>query len=70
MVHYIGYIALGLNLLSMSMKRMCYLRVLSLLANSLYIIYGSLIDAPPVIIGCTIAVGLHSFHLYKLWRER
>lgn len=62
----IGYAALVINLYSMSTKGEYKLRLISLIANIGYIIYGVLISALPIIIGCTIAVFLHGFHLRRL----
>jgi len=61
----LGYTALVINLLSMSMGNVFKLRILSALANAIYIVYGILIYALPIVIGCSIAVALHSFHIYK-----
>lgn len=66
MIHILGYVALAMNLLSMAMKEMLTLRVLSAVANFIYIIYGVFLDAPPVIIGGAIAVCIHCYHIYKL----
>ena len=62
----IGYAALVINLYSMSTKGEYKLRLISLIANMGYILYGVLISAAPIIIGCTIAVFLHGFHLRRL----
>lgn len=62
----IGYLGLVLNLYSMSKSGEYKLRLFSLIANIVYIIYGVLIAANPVIVGCIIAVGLHAYHLRKL----
>ncbi|WP_456440431.1 hypothetical protein [Psychroserpens sp.] len=62
----IGYGALIINLYSMSTKGEYKLRLISLIANLGYIFYGVLISATPVIIGCTIAVFLHAYHLRRL----
>ncbi|MCD9854498.1 hypothetical protein LUD75_07260 [Epilithonimonas sp. JDS] len=70
MVQIIGYAALTLNLISMSMKSVLYLRVCSLIANAIYIVYGVLMNAPPVFIGCSIGVLLHSYYIYKIMRSR
>lgn len=70
MVQIIGYAALTLNLISMSMKNILYLRVCSLTANAIYIVYGVLMNAPPVFIGCSIGVLLHSYYIYKIMRLR
>lgn len=69
MIHYIGYIALILNLTSMSMRHMVYLRFLSLLANILYFLYGILLQAPPIIVGCGIAAMIHGFQLCMIYKK-
>tara|TARA_B110000046_G_scaffold12667_1_gene12503 strand:- start:7709 stop:7945 length:237 start_codon:yes stop_codon:yes gene_type:complete len=62
----IGYAALVINLYSMSTKGEYKLRLISLIANTGYILYGVLISAAPIIVGCTIAVFLHGFHIRRL----
>ncbi len=62
----IGYIALIINLYSMSVKGEYKLRLISALANVVYIFYGILLVAYPIIIGCSIAVGLHIYRLKNL----
>lgn len=66
MIHLIGYFALVLNLISMAMKSALHLRVFSLVANAIYIVYGILLQAPPFIIGCSIAVIIHAFRIRQL----
>ncbi|WP_109300003.1 hypothetical protein [Aquimarina sp. AU474] len=62
----IGYAALVINLYSMSTKGEYKLRLISLIANIGYILYGALITATPIIVGCTIAVLLHGYHIRRL----
>jgi len=62
----IGYVALIFNLYSMSTKGEYKLRLISLIANIFYIFYGTLISATPVIVGCTIAVFIHAYHIRRL----
>lgn len=62
----IGYTALVINLYSMSTKGEYKLRLISLIANTGYILYGALISATPIIVGCTIAVLLHGYHIRRL----
>ena len=66
----IGYGALVINLYSMSVKGEYKLRLFSLIANAFYIFYGIIISANPVIIGCTIAVFLHAYHIRRLWIKK
>ncbi|WP_299276405.1 hypothetical protein [uncultured Psychroserpens sp.] len=62
----IGYAGLVINLYSMSTKGEYKLRLISLIANIIYILYGALIAATPIIVGCIIAVLLHGYHLRRL----
>ncbi len=62
----IGYGALIINLYSMSTKGEYKLRIISLIANAIYVLYGALISATPVIVGGTIAVFLHAYHIKRL----
>jgi len=68
MTNVIGYIGLFLNLSSMAMKEVLYLRVLSLYI--IYVIYGLLLHATPFIIGCAIAVGIHIYHIHKIFKSK
>lgn len=68
-IHLIGYVGLILNLTSMAMKDVLHLRWFSLVANVVYIIYGILLSSPPFIIGCSIAVIIHSYHIFKIKSE-
>ncbi len=70
MVHIIGYIALLLNTFSMTMKNLLYLRVVSLIANLIYIFYGILLGVPPMIVGCALAILIHSYRIFKLQKEK
>ena len=62
----VGYLGLALNLYSMYTKGEYKLRIFSVIANIIYIIYGVLIAAMPIIVGCTIAVILHVYRLRNL----
>lgn len=62
----IGYAALVINLYSMSTKGEYKLRLISLIANAGYILYGILMGASPIIMGGTIAVLLHGYHIRRL----
>lgn len=59
----VGYLALVTNLYSMTRADVFLLSVYSFIANFIYIIYGVLISAYPIIIGCSIAVVLHLYHI-------
>jgi len=65
-INAIGYIGLIINLYSMSVKGEYKLRLISTIANTVYIVYGILLNAYPIIIGCSIAVLLHIYRLKNL----
>lgn len=67
MIDLIGYIGLTMNLLSMTMKDILWLRWFSIVANSIYICYGIMLGAMPFIIGCSIAVCIHIYHLIIMY---
>ena len=66
----IGYLALSINLYSMSVKGEQKLRIISAIANSFFVIYGSMIVAMPIIIGSSIAVCLHTYHIIRIAKEK
>lgn len=68
-VHLLGLAALGLSLLAMMMKNILILRIFSAAANFIYIIYGYLLGAPPLVIGGAIVIVIHGFHIRKLMRN-
>jgi hypothetical protein len=65
-VHLLGLVALFFSLLGMTMKNILTLRIFSASGNFIYIIYGLLIGAPPLIIGGAIVVVIHGYHIHKL----
>ncbi len=65
-INIIGYSALVVNLYSMSVKGEYKLRLISAIANFIYILYGILLSAFPIIIGCSVAVVLHLYRLNRL----
>jgi hypothetical protein len=61
-----GYLALSINLYSMTLKGEERLRFFSVIANAIYVLYGILLGAIPLILGCSLAVILHVYRLKKL----
>ena len=66
MIHLVGLVALGFTLLAMSMKNILILRILSAIANFIYIIYGVLLGSPPLVVGGGIVIVIHGYHIYRL----
>ncbi len=62
----LGYIALGLSLLSMTMKTMIWLRVLHATSCLVYLIYGYSIAAWPIAVGGLLLFCIHAYHLIYL----
>lgn len=69
-VDFIGYTALVINLTSMAMKNVLLLRGFSAVANFIYVIYGIILGAMPIVIGCSIAVSLHTYHILKNYKSK
>lgn len=65
----LGYSALVINLFSMSMADVAKLRILSIIANSIYVVYGFFLGATPLVVGGSIAVSLHTYRLIQLKRQ-
>ena len=70
MIHILGYVAITINLYAMSRKNVMTLRVLSVIANTIYTIYGVLLNSPPLIIGGIIVVSIHLYQIRNLKKER
>jgi hypothetical protein len=66
MTEFIGYFALGLGILAMSMKRIFMLRFIHGLSAFAYLIYGFFIEANPVILAGVVFILIHTFHIYQL----
>lgn len=62
----IGYTVLIIHLYSMYVKGEYKLRLISLIANVGYVLYGILISSAPLIVGCIITVFLHGYHIKRL----
>ncbi|MEO9476145.1 MAG: hypothetical protein ABJG41_11435 [Cyclobacteriaceae bacterium] len=66
---WIGYLALGLGILAISMKRMFLLRIVHALSAIGYLIYGILIEASPVILAGVLFLCIHSYHILQLLKK-
>ena len=69
MAEYIGYSGLAISLLSVNMTNMHRFRVLHLLASCIYMVYGLMIGAMPLVIGGSLFSLIHCYRLYKLFKE-
>ena len=65
----VGYTALTVSLFSMTMTSMKRFRWLHLSSSILYLGYGILIQAYPVIIGAILFALIHLYRLIKMEKE-
>ena len=65
MIELIGYIGMGLTLISFTINDMKRLRIVNLIGSLFWIVYGIGIGAGPTIGVNTIVVGIHILWLYK-----
>ena len=70
MIELIGYIGMGLTLISFTIDDMSKLRIVNLIGSLFWIVYGIGIGAGPTIGVNTIVVGIHSVWLYKNRKNR
>ncbi|RNL84719.1 hypothetical protein ED312_13615 [Sinomicrobium pectinilyticum] len=71
MTEIIGYIAIGTGFFAITKKDMRTFRVWHLLSNLVYIAYGVLLEAIPIMIAGVVFSVIHIFHLRKLyWPHR
>ncbi len=70
MLEILGYAALAFSLMAVNKTNMKSFRWLHLLASSLYLAYGISLNAMPIMIGATIFMGLHIYHLRKIYSSR
>jgi hypothetical protein len=66
----LAYIGIGLNLFSMYLKGEFRLRIFSVIANLTFLLYGILTGTAPFIIGCSIAVFLHTYRLIGMRKNK
>lgn len=65
-VEYIGYLAMVLVALSIMMKDIKWLRILNMAGAIIFVVYGFLIESPPVYILNLILTVLNAYHLIKM----
>lgn len=66
----VGYLASGLVVLSLTMARLLWLRVINLLGSATFLLYGILIDAPPIVVTNVIVLGINLVYLWRMTRTR
>ena len=70
MAEYVGYTALCISLLSVNMNNMLWFRCLHLLASCIYLVYGVMIEAMPLVIGASLFTLIHTYRIFKHIKER
>lgn len=66
----VGYLASALVVLSLTMSSVLRLRLLNLAGAVVFLIYGVLIDAPPIILTNVVIVGINVWFLVKVLTDR
>lgn len=69
MIEVVGYIALAVSLLSVNMNNMLRFRMFHLLASLIYLVYGCLIGAMPIIIGAALFSLIHCYRIIRLLKN-
>ena len=69
-VEWIGYLALAIGLIAIANKHMLWLRLLHGLSAATYIWYGISIEAYPLILGGSLFLLIHSYHLLKMAQRK
>lgn len=69
-VEMIGYMALIASLAAAASSELVRLRMLHLVASSIYLAYGVLAGLGPIAIGAALFCLIHSYHLVKIYSVR
>ncbi len=67
MTEFIGYLAMGVTVLSFAFNKQKYIRMVNILACFLWIWYGNLINNYPTITVNTLVCLVHIFWFIKRW---
>lgn len=65
-----GYISMLVVIFSCLTKDVLRLRIFNLIGCAMFVVYGFLLNAMPVIIMNVIIIGIHSYHIYKIWKSK
>ncbi len=66
----IGYVASALVVVSLTMSSVLRLRIVNLVGAVVFLIYGFLIDAPPIILTNLVIIGINVWFLAKAFTDR
>ena len=66
----IGYAGSLLVALSLSMKSLQRLRIVNMVGASIFILYGILIRALPVVLLNSLTLSLNAYNLWRMWQKR
>src|SRR3974377_1047606 len=65
----IGFIASGLALATFAMKNMVNLRIVAICSNIAFIMYGFVLDLPPVLILHVMLLPLNGWRSMGVWKQ-
>jgi len=68
-IELLGYLASAVIIASLTMRSFLWLRIVGLVGAVLFATYGYLVDAIPVVVTNLVIIGLHSFFLWRAYRD-
>lgn len=60
-----GYLSMLMVLFSMMMKDMMLLRIFNSIACGMFVVYGILISAPPIVLMNILVIAINFYWIYK-----
>ncbi len=64
-IEVLGYLAIAVGLIAMSCKEIIWLRSIHSISALIYIVYGSMIEALPIVVGGSVFLLIHMYHLAR-----
>lgn len=65
-----GYISMIVVVASCLMNDVMKLRVGNLIGCAMFVLYGVLMNAMPVVIMNLIIIVIHAYHIHKIWKSK
>jgi hypothetical protein len=68
-IELLGYLASAVIIASLTMRSFVWLRIVGLVGAVMFAVYGLLVEAIPVVVTNAVIIGLHSFFLWRAYRD-
>jgi hypothetical protein len=65
-----GYVSMLVVIASCLMKDVLKLRVGNLIGCAMFVAYGLMLDAMPVVVMNVIIIIIHAYHIFKIWTSK